>query len=52
MKEQLNNYGVLHNNTASNLLLVGFNGKTYFPNNNAGVDNYQDIINSKVVKKH
>ncbi|MFQ8706522.1 MAG: sensor histidine kinase [Thomasclavelia sp.] len=51
MKEQLNNYGVLHNNTASNLLLVGFNGKTYFPNNNAGVDNYQDIINSKVVKK-
>lgn len=51
MKEQLKNYGVLHNNTASNLLLVGFNGKTYFPNNNAGVDNYQDIINSKVVKK-
>ena len=51
MKEQLKDYGILHNNIASNLLLVGFNGKTYFPNNNAGVDNYQDIINSKVVKK-
>ena len=51
MTSQFSNYGILHNNTASNLLLVGINGKTYFPNNNAGVDNYNDIINSEIVQK-
>lgn len=51
MKMQLDDYGVLHNNTVSNLLLVGMNGKTFFPNNTFGVDNYTDIINSEVVKK-
>lgn len=50
MKRQLDDYGVLHNNTVSNLLLVGINGKTCFPNDTFGVDNYTDIINSEVVQ--
>lgn len=51
MQSSFNQSGILHNNIASNILMVGFNGKTSFPSDLFGVDRYEDIINDKVVKK-
>ena len=51
MASQLEQYGVLHNNISSNLLLVGFNQKKYCPNSLGGIDDYQEIMQSEVVKK-
>ena len=51
MASQLEQYGVLHNNISSNLLLVSFNQKKYCPNSLGGIDDYQEIMQSEVVKK-
>ncbi len=46
----LNDTGIIGINTASNLLLVGKNGKTFYQNDGGRVDDYREIWKSDVVK--
>lgn len=50
MQNLFKDTGLLTNNTSSNLLLVGFNGKTYLNNASTKVMNVTQILNSQIVK--
>lgn len=50
MQNLFDDTGLLSNNTSSNLLLVGFNGKTYLNNASTKIMNVTQILNSKIVK--